>query len=288
MGSNQQSMQGKVAIVTGASRGIGADTARLLAARGASVVCAARTLSEGGHALAGSLEGTVGDIVNAGGTAYPVTVNLAKDEDCYELIDTAHALYGPVDILVNNAAVGFFGPVESMPTSRWLLSWRVMCHATFVLSQMALQDMLPRTSGRIVNITSEAAIGPGRGPYDSSGDPIGDTCYGAHKVSVERFTQGLAEEVCARGVGVAAVAPSQLVPTPGAVLNELVQGDEDPRAEPADYMARAIEVLLTAPLKEVSGRVVYSQQLLTEYGLIDRARGYGVEGEFPVSGFAAR
>ncbi|GAA3561432.1 SDR family NAD(P)-dependent oxidoreductase [Amycolatopsis ultiminotia] len=288
MASTQQDLQGKVAIVTGASRGIGADTARLLAARGASVVCAARTLSAGGHPLAGSLDETVADIVNAGGTAHPVAVNLAKDEDCAELISVARERYGPVDILVNNAAVGFFGLVESMPASRWLLSWRVMCHATFVLSQLALQDMLPRTSGRIVNVTSESAIGPGRGPYDGSGDPIGDTCYGAHKVSVERFTQGLAEEVYARGIGVAALAPSQLVPTPGAVLNELVQGAEDPRAEPAEYMARAVEILLTAPLKEISGRVVYSQQLLAEYGLIDHGRGYGVDAEMPVSGFATR
>lgn len=288
MTSNQQSLRGKVAIVTGASRGIGADTARLLAARGASVVCAARTLSEGDHRLAGSLEETVAGIRRAGGTAHPVAVNLAKDEDCAELVNTTRSLHGPVDILVNNAAVGFFGLAESMSTARWLLSWRVMCHATFLLSQMVLQDMLPRHSGRIVNVTSESAIGPGRGPYDSVEDPIGDTCYGAHKVSIERFTQGLAEEVYGRGVGVAAIAPSQLVATPGAVLNELVRGEQDPRAEPAEYMPRAIELLLTAPLPEISGRVVYSQQLLTEYGLIREGRGYGVDPKLPVSGFAAR
>ncbi|WP_237727140.1 SDR family NAD(P)-dependent oxidoreductase [Rhodococcus jostii] len=273
--------------MTGASRGIGADTAHLLAARGASVVCAARTLTEGDNPLAGSLEQTVAAIQEQGGTAHPVVVNLAKDEDCRSLIEATRSVYGPVDILVNNAAVGFFDLVESMPSKQWLLSWRVMCHATFLLSQLALQDMLPRGSGRIVNVTSESAIGPGRGPY-ADGDRIGDTLYGANKVSVERFTQGLAEEVYGRGVGVAALAPSQLVPTPGAVFNDLVRGAKDPRAESTEFMTRAIEILLTAPLEEISGRVVYSQQLLVEYGVLGEGRGYGLDAQLPISGFAAR
>ena len=75
-------LDGKSAIVTGASRGIGAEIARLFAAEGARVICAARTVREGDHPLAGSLEHTVGNIREAGGEATPVPVNISLPEDC--------------------------------------------------------------------------------------------------------------------------------------------------------------------------------------------------------------
>ena len=279
-------LDGKVCIVTGASRGIGADTALRLAADGAKVVCAARTQNEGDNALEGSLQRTVAAIQDAGGESLAVTANLATDEGCEAIVAAARETYGRIDVLVNNAAVGFFGPVVGIKPSRGVVSWRITVHATILLSQLVLPEMIERGSGRIVNISSESAIGPGTGPYEPDGELIGDTLYGAQKAMVERFTQGLAQEVQRHGVGVSAVAPSLIVPTPGALFNEIITGADDPRAEDVSYMPEAVRILATAPLEQVAGRVVYSQQLLSEHGLIEHGKGVGVDPARRVSGFA--
>jgi NAD(P)-dependent dehydrogenase (short-subunit alcohol dehydrogenase family) len=271
-------LDGKVVVVTGASRGIGAEIARLFAAEGGRVVCAARTLREGEHQLAGSLETTVAAIREAGGEARAITVNIAEPAECEKLMRAADESYGPVDVLVNNAALTYYLPVKDFPLNKWLRSWAVNFHAPFVLSQLALAAMIPRRAGAIVNISSGAAIGPGRGPYrDPAAGARGGTCYGAEKAALERFTQGLAAEVYQYGISVTCVSPSQIVPTPGTVYHRLVKSIDDPRGEPPDLMAKAALLLATEPLDRVTGRVTYSQQILKEFGWIEDARGRGVE-----------
>jgi len=265
-------------VVTGASRGIGAEVARLFAAEGGRVVCAARTLREGEHPLAGSLETTVAAIRAAGGEAHAVTANIAEPADCEKLVRAARDTYGPVDVLVNNAALTYYLPVKDYPLNKWLRSWAVNFHAPFVLSQLVLADMIPRQRGAIVNISSGAAIGPGRGPYpDPAAGARGGTCYGAEKAALERFTQGLAAEVYPHGVSVTCVSPSQVVPTPGTVYHKLVKGLDDPRGEPPLLMARAALLLASEPLDRVTGRVTYSQQILKEFGWIESGAGRGVD-----------
>jgi citronellol/citronellal dehydrogenase len=271
-------LDGKVVVVTGASRGIGAEVASLLAAEGGRVVCAARTLREGQHQLAGSLETTVEGIRARGDEAQAVAVNIADPAECERLLEAARRAYGPVDVLVNNAALTYFVPIKDYAVNKWIQSWNVNLHAPFVLSQLALRDMIPRKSGAIVNIGSGAAIGPGRGPYpDPSAGLRGGTCYGAQKAALERFTQGLAAEVYPHGVSVTCVSPSQVVPTPGTVYHKLVRGMDDPRGEPPELMAKAVLLLASEPLDRVTGRVTYSQQILKEFGWITSARGRGVD-----------
>jgi citronellol/citronellal dehydrogenase len=271
-------LDGKVVVVTGASRGIGAEIASLLAAEGGRVVCVARTLREGDHQLSGSLETTVAGIRARGGEAHAVTANIADPAECERLIAEASRACGPVDVLVNNAALTYFVPIKDYVVGRWLASWAVNIHAPFVLSQLALRDMIPRKTGAIVNIGSGAAIGPGRGPYpDPAAGARGGTCYGAQKAALERFTQGLAAEVYQHGVSVTCVSPSQVVPTPGTVYHKLVKGMDDPRGERPEVMARAVLLLASEPLDRVTGRVTYSQQILKEFGWITEARGRGVE-----------
>jgi citronellol/citronellal dehydrogenase len=271
-------LAGKVIVVTGASRGIGAEVATLLAAEGGRVVCAARTLREGDHQLGGSLETTIAAIRARGGEAHPVAVNIADPAECEKLVDTARKVYGPVDVLVNNAALTYFVPIADYILGRWLASWSVNVHAPFVLGQLALRDMIPRRTGAIVNIGSGAAVGPGRGPYaDATAGARGGTCYGAQKAALERFTQGLAAEVYQHGISVTCVSPSQVVPTPGTVYHKLVKDIDDPRGERPELMARAVLLLATEPLDRVTGRVTYSQQILKEFGWITDARGRGVD-----------
>lgn len=266
----------KVCVITGASRGIGAEIARLFAAEGGSVVAAARTLREGDHPLEGSLEKTVADIREAGGEATAASVNISLPEDCERLFEEAHAAYGSVDVLVNNAALTYFIPVKDYPLRRWMRSWAVNFHAPFILSQLAVGDMVDG-GGSIVNISSGAAIGPGRGPYPDAPANSGGTCYGAEKAALERFSQGLAQEVYQYGISVTCVSPSQVVPTPGTVFHNLVTGIDDPRGEHPELMAKSALLLATEPLDAVTGRVTYSQQILKEFGWIDEARGTGVD-----------
>jgi citronellol/citronellal dehydrogenase len=273
-------LDGKVVVVTGASRGIGAEIAKMFAAEGGRVVCAARTLREGDHPLAGSLESTVQEIRAAGGEATPVSVNISEPPECERLVEEARKAYGPIDVLVNNAALTYYIPVKEYPLNRWMRSWAVNFHAPFILCQLVLNgDMIPRNTGSIVNISSGAAIGPGRGPYPEAvtGSRAGGTCYGAEKAAMERFSQGLASEVYQYGISVTALSPSLVVPTPGTVYHHLVEGMDDPRGEPAELMAKAALLLATEPLDTITGRVTYSQQILKEYGQLDGARGRGVE-----------
>lgn len=269
-------LDGKVCVITGASRGIGAEVARLFAAEGGSVVAAARTLREGDHPLEGSLEKTVADIREAGGDATASAVNISLPEDCERLFEEAHAAYGSVDVLVNNAALTYFIPVKDYPLRRWMRSWAVNFHAPFILCQLAIGDMM-ESGGSIVNISSGAAIGPGRGPYPDAPANSGGTCYGAEKAALERFSQGLAQEVYQYGISVTCVSPSQVVPTPGTVFHNLVTGIDDPRGEHPDLMAKSSLLLATEPLDSVTGRVTYSQQILKEFGWIDEAQGTGID-----------
>lgn len=276
-------LDGKNCVVTGASRGIGQAIADIFAAEGGKVVCAARTLREGEHPLEGSLETTVAAIRNAGGEATAVTADISEHEQCVKLMDEARSHYGPVDVLVNNAALTYFIPIKDYPLNRWHRSFSVNVHSMFYLSQLALQDMLPRKSGSIVNISSGAAIGPGRGPYE--GDfGRGGTLYGAEKAAMERFTQGLASEVYEDGVNVTCVSPSLVVPTPGTVFHKLVEGIADPRGEPPALMAKATLLLATEPLDKVTGRVTYSQEILVEFGWMAEGKGTGIDR--PGSGYS--
>ena len=268
-------LAGKVAIVTGASRGIGAAVATLFASEGAKIVCAARTLNEGDHRLLkGSLAGTVAQIKQAGGQAIAVAVDVSEEAECHKLVRAARDAYGAIDILVNDAALTYYLPIVDFDVKRWIKAFAVNVHGPFMMSKFVLPEMIERRSGWIVNISSGSAIGPGRGPYKDSAR--GGTMYGSTKAALERFTQGLAQEVAAYNIAVSALSPSQVVPTPGTVYHKLVTGFDDPRGEPPILMARAALLLAAEPAEKINGRVTYSQQILGEYGLIDKPTGRGV------------
>jgi citronellol/citronellal dehydrogenase len=277
-------LQGKAAIVTGASRGIGQAIAELFAREGARVVCAARTLREGEHRFEGSLARTVAAIRAAGGEAEAVAADVSVETDCLALVEAARAAFGPIDVLVNNAALNYYIPTAEYPTNRWVRAFAVNVHGPFMLAKAVLPDMIARRRGAIVNISSGAAIGPGRGPYADK-TVRGGVMYGASKAALERLTQGLAQEMAQHGgIAVTAVSPSRVVPTPGTIHHQLVRGLDDPAGEPPELMARAALLLASEPAEKVNGRVTYSQQILKEFGWSEKAQGRGVDS--PGSGFS--
>lgn len=283
-GTQGARMKGRVAIVTGASRGIGQAIAELMAREGARVVCVARTANEGDHQLAGSLAGTVAAIRSAGGEAVAVAADISTEGECLRLVEAARSAYGRVDTLVNNAALNYYIPTADYPTSRWIKAFAINVHAPFILSKAVLPDMIAAGRGAIVNISSGSAIGPGRGPYADQ-TVRGGVMYGASKAALERFTQGLAQEVAHHGgIAVSCLSPSQVVPTAGTVYHKLVRSLDDPAGEPPSMMANAALLLASEPAERVNGRVTYSQQILKELGWIEAGAGRGVDR--PGSGYS--
>ena len=258
-------LAGKVAIVTGASRGIGEAIAARLAQEGAKVVASARTAEDGESKLSGTLTDTIARITKAGGEARFVKADLALREDRERLIETAVATYGPVDILVNNAAITYFIPVADFPEKRFKLMMEVQVYAPFHLSQLVLPSMKERHTGWIVNISSGAGIHP-KPPFDAARVGRGGTVYGMCKAALERFTTGLAAEVAADGVSVNVVSPG-LVETPGTLVHNLVTDATRSRVQPIEYIAEAVFQLASGDPKTLTGRIDHAAPFLKEMQL---------------------
>jgi citronellol/citronellal dehydrogenase len=255
-------LKGRVAVVTGASRGIGAAIAARLAQEGAKVVVSARTAEAGESRLPGTLHETVDRIRAAGGEATFIKADLAQAVERERLIEEAEATYGPIDILINNAAVTFFMPVEEFPEKRFKLMMEVQVYAPFHLSQLVLPSMRKRKRGWIVNISSGAGIHP-KPPYTGR---MGGAVYGMCKAALERFTTGLASEVQGDGIAVNVVSPG-LVDTPGVAVHGLINDQTRDRVQPIEYIAEAVYRLASGDPKTMTGRIEYAAPFLKELGL---------------------
>ena len=259
-------LSGKVAVVTGASRGIGASAAERLAGAGAAVAVTARTAKEGDHHFAGSLPTVVGKITEDGGTAIPIAADLSDQADRARIIETATKELGPIDILVNNAAITYFEPVDRL--QRAPLPADVRGPGPCALRAVpagAAGDEGAQVSGWIVNVSSGAARHPQGPPYPGRGRG-GGAVYGMCKAALERFTTGLAAEVYDDGIAVNVVSPSGLVLTPGVLYHRLDQFSSPDRHEPVEVMAEAIYALATGDPATLTGKVTYAKQILAEVG----------------------
>ena len=278
--SSNRKLDGRIALVTGASRGIGAETARLFAAEGAAVAVTARTIEEGDSRFEGSISTTVDEIVQAGGSAVAIAADLSKPEDRVRLVQETTSALGPVDILVNNGAITYFEPVETFTEKRWRLMFEVQVRAPFELTQMVLPGMLERGRGSVLNISSKAAIHPEvpdpSETLTTSGG--GGTVYGMVKAALERFSTGLASELAGTGVTANALSPTSIVATPGVVHHQLITPEREAWIEPESFMARAALALVEG---ELTGRVAFSHQLLAELGLEAEPEEWQLVGDHP-------
>ena len=260
-----QTMDGRVALVTGASRGIGNAIARRFAAEGAAVAVTARTVEPGDSRFEGSISETVQQIAAAGGSATAFAADLARQDDRRRLVDEVVRQVGPVDVLVNNAAVTFFEPVAEFGERHYDLMFEVQVKAAFELVQLVLPAMAERGSGWILNISSGAARHPQGPPYRAG---VGrGTVYGMCKAALERFTTGLAGEVAEAGIAVNVLSPAGVVATPGVVHHRLIQPGSEHLAEPIEVIAEAAHALCIGSPTGLTGRIAYSAPLLEELGL---------------------
>ncbi|MGI9611608.1 MAG: SDR family NAD(P)-dependent oxidoreductase [Acidimicrobiales bacterium] len=249
----------RIALITGASRGIGAATAALFAAEGAAVAVTARTVEEGDSRFEGSLATTAAEIAAAGGIAHPIAADLSRPADRIRLIEETTRELGPIDILVNNGAVTYFDPVADFTEKRWWLMFDVQVRAPFELSQLVIPSMRERGAGSILNISSKAALHPN--PVSEAA--TGGTVYGMVKAALERFSTGLAAELVVDNITVNALSPTSVVATPGVVHHQLITPGREAWVEDESMMARAALALVGG---ELTGRVAYSHQLLAELG----------------------
>ncbi len=210
--TGKSALRDSVAIVTGASRGIGRATALALGARGASVVCAARTLDAGTSAMPGTLREAVDEIRAAGGTALAVACDVTDESQVAALAEQTLGEFGHIDVLVNNAAVNVLAPFAETTLKRWDLVLNVNLRGTVACTSAVLPAMIERGAGRIINISSGAVSDPALAAR------LGIIPYAVSKAAVEMLTRTLAEELAPHGVGVNCLRIESAVATEGALL----------------------------------------------------------------------
>ena len=271
--SASRALDGKVAIITGASRGIGAAIARRFAAEGAHMAIVARTLDAGGP-LAGSLNEVAETIRAAGGTVLPIQADLTDSSDLARIVETTVSELGGLDILVNNAAWSRFPPVWEAQERHVRLALQMNFITPQILSQLAYPHMKARGQGWILNISSATADMPPAAPWDFSERTLQyqrdghATLYGASKAALDRLTKGWALELAGTGIAVNALAPVGAVASEGALA---VGGwDERDHVEPVEAMAEAALLLCSRPAHELSGEVARSLPLLKIWGVAVR------------------
>ncbi len=241
---------GKVAFVTGASRGIGKAIAKRLAAEGASVVVNSPVMGEE-KGLPGTLESAVEDIQAMGARAAAIACDLSDAEARADLIERACAFFGPIDILVNNAAVGVMKAGSESTGDELRFMFEVNVVAPVELAQQCLPHMKAQGSGWILNIGSgshaQSELPYANGMPKESGWMV--TGYGSTKAALARYTTGLAHEVQEHEIFVNCMRPTAIVLTEGADFVRDIA-----RANPG--MLEPVEMMAEGALELCSGRHV--------------------------------
>jgi NAD(P)-dependent dehydrogenase (short-subunit alcohol dehydrogenase family) len=248
-------LTGRVALVTGASRGIGRAIAQRLAAHGATLVVTASERSEA------DLHETCARIRAAGGRAEPLLADLADEAQRSDLVERARAQCGDIDILINNAAaITAYAPPSRIDLAARQAMFAINVDAPIDLIQQALPVMRKRAWGRIINISSDTVRQPPL-PYPGPAKFVHAlTAYGASKAALDRYTLGLAAELHNSGICVNALLPYRIARTEGAAaVAERMQATHPDWIEPVESMAEAAYQLITTGC---TGTLAISRELL--------------------------
>ena len=216
------SVQNKVALVTGAGRGIGKAIAVALADAGCRIALTARSAAQ--------LEFVESEIGAIGAEALSITSDLTRDEEIYRLNAEVERAYGPIDILINNAGWGKKSNIVRANLNDWDQTLRVNLRAPMVLTKMVLPGMIERNSGAVINISSISG---------KSGE-AGSSAYAASKFGLIGFTQSLYEEVREHGIKVSVILPG-FVDTP--MIPPVKHLDRSKMSRPEDVAAAVLFVL---------------------------------------------
>ena len=276
-------LQGRAAIVTGASRGLGREIALALASDGAAVAVVGRTESVWDERLPGTIGDTVAEIEAAGGRALAIRADLLDRDDIARLVGEARDALGPITILVNNAAFtapgrppkpgddarpkpakaqqgsvkADFPPVLGTPLGAYRRHFEIAVFAAYELIQLVCPDMMAAGIGSIINISSVASRLPGDGPYaDRSGGVLPG--YGGSKAALEHLTSCAAYDLAPHNIAVNALSPSKAIMTPGLSY----YARDFAEVSTAEEFARAAAELVLVDPTVVTGRTIGHLQVL--------------------------
>jgi NAD(P)-dependent dehydrogenase (short-subunit alcohol dehydrogenase family) len=272
-GNGAGGLKGQVAIVTGASRGIGKGIALELGAAGATVYVTARSTSEADHPLPGTIGATAQEIDAMGGVGVAVALDHRDDAAVQALFDRVLAEHGRVDVVVNNAFIVTDQLTSGLPfweaeLSNWDDMIDVGTRSAYVASVFAARAMGAAKSGLVVNVSSSGAE-----------EYAWQVAYGVGKCALDRLTADTAHELAAHGVSVVSVWPG-FVRTEridvGAAMGLLPDSLDLSTSESPRFMGRAVVALATDPdVARWSGTAVPARALADEYGFTD------VDGNLP-------
>lgn len=253
---------GRTALVTGASRGIGAAIAERLCAEGADVVIVARTVDAHDH-LPGSLNETLARCRRYGTRVEAIAADLADADDRATIVPRTQEMFGGrLDIVVNNAAAAMYAKLSTFPLKRRRIIFEVNVHAPIDIAQAALPQMIERGEGWIVNLTSASARLAEGPPYDQSGVTTTIGVYGASKAALDRITNGLAVELWGTGVRINTIGPKAMVASEGA-MTLVGEHAHDYLIEPMETMVEGVIALCECG-PETTGKVLTSLGLLAD------------------------
>ena len=265
-----RALEGRIAIVTGASRGIGRGCAVGLAARGATVYCTARRTSDADPPEEGTLEAVAAEIDAVGGRGIPIACDHRDDAAVEAVFDRVRADEGRLDVLVNNAFIipdelTSGKPFWEVPISNWDDMIDVGTRSAYVASRFAAPIMVEQGSGLIANISSSGAA-----------EYAWHVAYGVGKCALDRLTADTAHELKRHGVAVVSLWPGLVLTERNEVNARHVKGLDFSTAESLFFTGRAVAALAAdEKVNERTGHALVSRDLADEFGFSD------VDGRLP-------
>jgi NAD(P)-dependent dehydrogenase (short-subunit alcohol dehydrogenase family) len=254
------SLDGRIALVTGSSRGIGEYMAKHLAAAGAKVVIAARTEEVTDKRLPGTIHSVAESINKSGGTALPLVMNMRDTESIESGVNKTVEHFGGLDIVVNNAAILVPGALDTVQDRHIDLIWQIDLKGPLILMKHSLKHLRNSGGGDIINVSSVAGVFPGPGPYEEIQKGREGSFYGMVKTGLERFSQGLAREVQKDKIKVNVLSPQGRIRTPGNIMAENDPENPNLNFEPATEMGKASVWVCEQP-PTYTGNILFDQDV---------------------------